>query len=400
MPSVRRPRSGRAPPRPRRPGRPRATVADQRSSRLACGHPAPRRRPGRRTGGRPRRTRDAVAGRRRGGARPCPAARRTSGRRRTGARRARPSTSARRPRTRRTSGRPASPAPASRVGACPARGTRPAHAVAQGRLEQASTTSASTVVGVVGQVDAGVERAHRAPNVSITTESRRDGSRARAGRGRAGPRGCGRQDGSWGEVMAPSPVPADRPPATRSAGAPGRRSRCGRKRRAAWGCAAGAVSGRPGPRPSAAPGAMRACVRRRRSSTSTSTRSSRPSSSATSRRCAASRSSSAASGAAAWSPPRPTRRASSASARRCRPARRGRRCPHAAFLTGRFHAYRDTSERVMALLRALSPLVEPLSLDEAFVDLAHADLPDLEVPTVSALRPGPPPPGAARPPAG
>ncbi|MEP9365460.1 DNA polymerase IV [Nocardioides sp. CN2-186] len=61
------------------------------------------------------------------------------------------------------------------------------------------------------------------------------------------------------------------------------------------------------------------------------------------------------------------------------------RCPHAAFLSGRFHAYRDTSRRVMALLRSVSPLVEPLSLDEAFVDLAQADLPDLSVPTVTAF---------------
>ncbi|MFM6850602.1 MAG: DNA polymerase IV, partial [Terrabacter sp.] len=38
------------------------------------------------------------------------------------------------------------------------------------------------------------------------------------------------------------------------------------------------------------------------------------------------------------------------------------RCPHAAFLSGRFHAYRETSARVMEVLRDLSPLVEPLSL--------------------------------------
>lgn len=47
-----------------------------------------------------------------------------------------------------------------------------------------------------------------------------------------------------------------------------------------------------------------------------------------------------------------------------------RRCPNAAFLAGRFDAYREASGIVMGLLRELSPLVEPLSLDEAFVDLA------------------------------
>nr|WP_207782492.1 DNA polymerase IV [Phytoactinopolyspora limicola] len=45
------------------------------------------------------------------------------------------------------------------------------------------------------------------------------------------------------------------------------------------------------------------------------------------------------------------------------------RCPNAAFLGGRFGAYRAVSGIVMDRLRALSPLVEPLSLDEAFVDL-------------------------------
>jgi DNA polymerase IV len=46
------------------------------------------------------------------------------------------------------------------------------------------------------------------------------------------------------------------------------------------------------------------------------------------------------------------------------------RCPHAAFLSGRFDAYRAASARVMETLAAVSPLVEPLSLDEAYVDLA------------------------------
>jgi DNA polymerase-4 len=67
------------------------------------------------------------------------------------------------------------------------------------------------------------------------------------------------------------------------------------------------------------------------------------------------------------------------------------RCPHAAFLSGRFHAYRAASEQVMRLLRSVSPLVEPLSLDEAFVDLAAADpdanpgLGDLSLPSVTAF---------------
>jgi DNA polymerase-4 len=45
------------------------------------------------------------------------------------------------------------------------------------------------------------------------------------------------------------------------------------------------------------------------------------------------------------------------------------RCPHAAFLGGRFEAYRAASRLVMGRLREETQLVEPLSLDEAFVDL-------------------------------
>ncbi|MDJ0385990.1 DNA polymerase IV [Streptomyces sp. G-G2] len=46
-----------------------------------------------------------------------------------------------------------------------------------------------------------------------------------------------------------------------------------------------------------------------------------------------------------------------------------RMCPNGAYLIPRFSLYRAVSELVMARLRELSPLVEPLSLDEAFVDL-------------------------------
>ncbi|GAA1989961.1 DNA polymerase IV [Kitasatospora viridis] len=46
-----------------------------------------------------------------------------------------------------------------------------------------------------------------------------------------------------------------------------------------------------------------------------------------------------------------------------------RLCPNAAYLWPRFVAYRDLSEQVMALVREVSPLVEQLSVDEAYVDL-------------------------------
>lgn len=46
-----------------------------------------------------------------------------------------------------------------------------------------------------------------------------------------------------------------------------------------------------------------------------------------------------------------------------------RLAPNAAYLVPRFSLYRTVSEQVMGLLQRLSPLVEPLSLDEAFVDL-------------------------------
>src|SRR6478735_1017285 len=66
-----------------------------------------------------------------------------------------------------------------------------------------------------------------------------------------------------------------------------------------------------------------------------------------------------------------------------------RRCPNAAFLSGRFSAYRQASGIVMGLLREVSPLVEPLSLDEAFVDLAVGDRslePDAVLAEVAELR--------------
>ncbi|MGI6877631.1 DNA polymerase IV [Microbacterium sp. gxy059] len=45
-------------------------------------------------------------------------------------------------------------------------------------------------------------------------------------------------------------------------------------------------------------------------------------------------------------------------------------CPHAVVVPPRFEAYRETSSRVMDVFRGVTPLVEPLSIDEAFLDVA------------------------------
>jgi len=49
-----------------------------------------------------------------------------------------------------------------------------------------------------------------------------------------------------------------------------------------------------------------------------------------------------------------------------------KRCPDAVFLPVDFAAYHEFSGKLRSILREYSPLVEPMSLDEAYVDISHA----------------------------
>lgn len=48
-----------------------------------------------------------------------------------------------------------------------------------------------------------------------------------------------------------------------------------------------------------------------------------------------------------------------------------RRCPEAVRVAPRFDRYRELSQQVMSIFRSVTPLVEPLSLDEAFLDVTE-----------------------------
>ncbi|MDQ7839040.1 MAG: DNA polymerase IV [Thermodesulfobacteriota bacterium] len=50
-----------------------------------------------------------------------------------------------------------------------------------------------------------------------------------------------------------------------------------------------------------------------------------------------------------------------------------RRCPQGIFLPVRMERYQEVSQKMMAVLEAVSPLVEQVSIDEAFVDLTGTE---------------------------
>ncbi len=49
------------------------------------------------------------------------------------------------------------------------------------------------------------------------------------------------------------------------------------------------------------------------------------------------------------------------------------KCPHAVFLAPRKNRYSEISKKIMALLETFSPVVEPVSIDEAYVDITGCE---------------------------
>ncbi len=78
-------------------------------------------------------------------------------------------------------------------------------------------------------------------------------------------------------------------------------------------------------------------------------------------------------GRAASSRPAAISRAPSACARRCRWRGRGRSVPHAIVLPPDMAKYARVGREIRARMQGLTPLVEPLSIDEAFLDLTGCE---------------------------
>ena len=65
------------------------------------------------------------------------------------------------------------------------------------------------------------------------------------------------------------------------------------------------------------------------------------------------------------------KRGSSASVRRSRCRARLRLCPHLLIVRPDFRKYQEASRTVFTIFRSVTPLVEPLSLDEAYLDVTE-----------------------------
>jgi DNA polymerase-4 len=74
---------------------------------------------------------------------------------------------------------------------------------------------------------------------------------------------------------------------------------------------------------------------------------------------------------AAWLLPRAMRRANSAFIRRCRSSPRSANAPALIFVPPRFEVYKAVSRQIHAIFAKYTPVIEPLSLDEAYLDVTE-----------------------------
>ncbi|RIP33102.1 DNA polymerase IV [Staphylococcus gallinarum] len=58
-------------------------------------------------------------------------------------------------------------------------------------------------------------------------------------------------------------------------------------------------------------------------------------------------------------------------------------CPNGYYVAPRFEAYRAASDKIMKIFKSYTDIVEPLSLDEAYLDITHLVRPDLSASRVA-----------------
>ena len=51
-----------------------------------------------------------------------------------------------------------------------------------------------------------------------------------------------------------------------------------------------------------------------------------------------------------------------------------KRCPHAVFIAGDWSHYQEVSQQIRAIFAQYTDLIEPMSLDEAYLDVTHNKL--------------------------
>ena len=73
----------------------------------------------------------------------------------------------------------------------------------------------------------------------------------------------------------------------------------------------------------------------------------------------------------AWSLPPATRPANSAFAPPCPRSRPNAQCPDLVFVPPRFDVYRAISQQIHAIFARYTPIIQPLSLDEAYLDVTN-----------------------------